>query len=79
MAEHLVAQERGRSTWYADYTVRVATVERDYRKPRSLSHRVIEETPRRQPGRSSVDHGPGTPAREPRGDALRGSKELDDE
>ncbi len=33
MAEHLVAQERGRSTWYADYTVRVATVERDYRKP----------------------------------------------
>ena len=30
-------------------------------------------------GRSSVDHGPGTPAREPRGDALRGSKELDDE
>jgi heme-degrading monooxygenase HmoA len=33
VAEHLVAQERGRSTWYADYTVRVATVERDYRKP----------------------------------------------
>ena len=33
MAEHLVAQERGRSTWYADYTVRVATVEREYRKP----------------------------------------------
>jgi len=33
VAEHLVAQERGRSRWYADYTVRVATVERDYRKP----------------------------------------------
>jgi heme-degrading monooxygenase HmoA len=33
VAEHLVAQQRGRSTWYADYTVRVATVERDYRKP----------------------------------------------
>ena len=33
VAEHLVAQDRGRSTWYADYTVRVATVERDYRKP----------------------------------------------
>ena len=33
VAEHLVAQERGRSSWYADYTVRVATVERDYRKP----------------------------------------------
>ena len=31
VAEHLVAQARGRSTWYADYTVRVATVERDYR------------------------------------------------
>jgi heme-degrading monooxygenase HmoA len=30
VAEHLVAQERGRSTWYADYTVRIATVERDY-------------------------------------------------
>ena len=32
VAEHLVAQERGRSTWYADYTVRIATVERDYTK-----------------------------------------------
>jgi len=34
VAEHRVAQERGRSTWYSGYTVRVATVERDYRKPR---------------------------------------------
>ena len=33
VAEHLVAQERGRTTWYADYTVRIATVERDYTKP----------------------------------------------
>ncbi|MET0998610.1 MAG: antibiotic biosynthesis monooxygenase [Marmoricola sp.] len=31
VAEHLIAQEHGRSTWYADYTVRVATVDRDYR------------------------------------------------
>ena len=30
VAEHLVAQERGREAWYADYTVRVATVDRDY-------------------------------------------------
>lgn len=27
---HLVAQRRGRERWYADYRVRVATVERDY-------------------------------------------------
>ena len=32
VAEHLVAQERGRSTWYDDYRVRVATVTRDYGK-----------------------------------------------
>jgi heme-degrading monooxygenase HmoA len=30
VAEHLVAQERGREHWYADYRVRVATVTRDY-------------------------------------------------
>ena len=30
VAEHLVAQERGRSTWYSDYQVRVATVTRSY-------------------------------------------------
>ena len=28
--EHLVAQERGRSTWYANYRVQVATVTRAY-------------------------------------------------
>ena len=30
VAEHLVAQEQGISTWYAEYAVRVATVTRDY-------------------------------------------------
>jgi len=30
VAEHLVAQERGRAAWYADYRVRVATVTREY-------------------------------------------------
>ena len=30
VAEHLVAQERGRSAWYDAYRVRVATVTRDY-------------------------------------------------
>ena len=28
--EHTIAQERGRSTWYADYRVHVATVTRAY-------------------------------------------------
>lgn len=31
VAQHLVAQRRGRDTWYRDYAVRVATVHRDYR------------------------------------------------
>jgi heme-degrading monooxygenase HmoA len=30
VAEHLVAQERGITQWYAEYRVRVATVTRDY-------------------------------------------------
>ena len=30
VAEHLVAQSRGREAWYADYRVRVATVTREY-------------------------------------------------
>lgn len=30
VAEHLLAQRRGRAEWYATYRVRVATVERDY-------------------------------------------------
>lgn len=32
-SEHLGAQEGGKKTWYADYWVRVAKVERDYGKP----------------------------------------------
>ena len=28
--EHLLAQQTGQSTWYSDYRVRVARVERDY-------------------------------------------------
>jgi heme-degrading monooxygenase HmoA len=40
VAEHLVAQERGRTTWYADYTVRIATVERDY----TLADSVTSDT-----------------------------------
>jgi heme-degrading monooxygenase HmoA len=31
-AEHRVAQETGKSVWYADYFLRVARVERDYGK-----------------------------------------------
>lgn len=30
VAEHLVAQARGRADWYVDYQVRVATVTRSY-------------------------------------------------
>jgi heme-degrading monooxygenase HmoA len=30
VAEHLVAQQRGRDVWYSDYQVRVATVTRSY-------------------------------------------------
>jgi len=30
VAEHLIAQKRGRAVWYADYHVRVATVTRSY-------------------------------------------------
>ena len=30
VAEHLVAQRRGREAWYADYRVRVAVVHREY-------------------------------------------------
>ena len=33
VAEHAAAQERGRSTWYEAYDVRVATVERAYPDP----------------------------------------------
>lgn len=30
VAAHLVAQQRGREEWYADYRVRIATVRREY-------------------------------------------------
>jgi heme-degrading monooxygenase HmoA len=30
VAEHLVAQQRGRGVWYSDYRVRVASVLREY-------------------------------------------------
>jgi heme-degrading monooxygenase HmoA len=33
--EHKPAQEAGKRIWYADYSLRVAKVERGYRKPRS--------------------------------------------
>jgi heme-degrading monooxygenase HmoA len=32
-AEHLVAQERGRSGWYEEYAIRVARVEREHSGP----------------------------------------------
>lgn len=32
-AEHRIARERGRRTWYRDYTARIAIVERDYGNP----------------------------------------------
>ena len=31
-AEHQIAQETGRATWYANYQTRVALVQRDYKK-----------------------------------------------
>jgi heme-degrading monooxygenase HmoA len=34
VAEHLIARVRGRTTCYADYAVRIATVERHYQMPR---------------------------------------------
>ena len=34
-AEHRIAQETGKSRWYADYQLRVAKVERAYGKPNS--------------------------------------------
>jgi len=30
IAEHTAAQHRGKTQWYADYRVRIATVEREY-------------------------------------------------
>lgn len=39
VAEHAAAIARGRSRWYSEYCVRVATVERDY------SRRAVEPIP----------------------------------
>ena len=36
VAEHLRAQARGQTHWYADYRVRIATVTRDYASPPGL-------------------------------------------
>lgn len=33
VAEHLLVQRAGQITWYSDYRVRVATVDRDYGPP----------------------------------------------
>jgi heme-degrading monooxygenase HmoA len=33
-ATHLVAQQRGRDTWYEEFKVRICRVERDYAFPR---------------------------------------------
>jgi uncharacterized protein (DUF952 family)/heme-degrading monooxygenase HmoA len=40
-AEHLAAQQRGRSTWYDSYHVRVATVEREYHYARPVYHLAL--------------------------------------
>ena len=37
-AEHRIAQETGKTTWYADYQLRVAKVERAYGKTHPASH-----------------------------------------
>ena len=34
-AEHVLAQERGRTDWYASYEVRIARVEREYESKRT--------------------------------------------
>ncbi len=38
VTEHAVAQREGIDRWYADYSVRIATVERAYRHPRPTNH-----------------------------------------
>lgn len=37
-AEHRIAQETGKTRWYADYELRVAKVERAYGKTQPTSH-----------------------------------------
>lgn len=40
-ADHLVAQQRGRTTWYDRYSVRVATVGREYHHVRPIFHLAL--------------------------------------
>lgn len=42
-AEHLVAQATGRTRWYDSYTVRVATVEREYSFDRAIFHMALPD------------------------------------
>lgn len=42
-AEHLVAQRLGRERWYDRYTVRIATVEREYHHVRPIYHLAIAD------------------------------------
>lgn len=47
VAEHATAQTLGIDRWYADYSVRVATVEREYRHPRPTT--IGEHPPHEEP------------------------------
>lgn len=42
-ADHQVAQQRGRTTWYDRYSVRVATVEREYHHVRPIYHLALPD------------------------------------
>lgn len=42
-AEHLVAQDLGRARWYDQYTVRIATVEREYSFRRPVFHLALPD------------------------------------
>lgn len=42
-AEHLVAQRLGRERWYDRYTVRIATVEREYAHVRPIFHLALPD------------------------------------
>ena len=35
VSEHIIAQERGKTAWYREYQVRIASVTRDYSGPRT--------------------------------------------
>ncbi len=45
VAEHLAAQREGIERWYADYRVRIATVEREYRHPRPRTVSTTQDSP----------------------------------